>query len=106
MPYIVITDANITETLKKTNLPVILYFWAEWCVPCKTVGPILDLLSEEYADKVVVGKINADENQETVDTLTIMSLPTIVIFKNGEPVQSLVGAHSKQQYKVEIEKIL
>ena len=100
------TDKNFQEDVLKSDKPVVVDFWAPWCGPCKMVSPIIEELAKEYAGKVVVGKMNVDENQIPAEQYSVMSIPTVMIFKNGKPVQSLIGAQGKQSYKTEIEKAL
>ena len=86
------TDANFqTEVLNSDKLTVI-DFWAEWCGPCRAIGPVIDELSKEYAGKVNVGKVNVDENPQTSARFGIQSIPTLLIFKNGQLVDQLQGA--------------
>ena len=100
------TDKNFQEDVLKSDKPVVVDFWAPWCGPCKMVSPIIEELAKEYSGKVVVGKMNVDENQIPAEQFSVMSIPTVMIFKNGKPVQSLIGAQGKQTYKTEIEKVL
>lgn len=100
------TDKDFEEKVLKSTTPVVVDFWAPWCGPCKMVSPIIEELAEEYKDKVVIGKMNVDENQIPSSQFGVMSIPTVMIFKNGKPVQSMVGAQGKQTYKTEIEKAL
>ena len=100
------TDATFDIDVLKSTLPVIVDFWAEWCPPCKIIAPLIDELAKEYEGKVIIGKLNTDENQQVPGEYNVMSIPTVMIFKNGKPVQVMVGAHGKQAYKTEIEKAL
>jgi len=100
------TDKSFQEDVLKNDKPVVVDFWAPWCGPCKMVSPIIDELAKEYEGKVVVGKLNTDENPETSGQYSVMSIPTVMLFKNGKPVQALVGVQGKQTYKTEIEKVL
>ena len=100
------TDANFDEEVLKSQTPVLVDFWAEWCGPCKIVSPIVEELATEYGDKLKVGKLNVDENQQVSGTYNIMSIPTLLIFKNGEPIKSMIGAQSKQSFKAAIDEVL
>ncbi len=92
-----LTDATFEEkVLKENEKPVLVDFWAPWCGPCQMMGPILEELSEEVFDFAVVGKLNVDENPATAGKYGVMSIPTLIIFKNGEPVKQLVGVQSKE----------
>ena len=102
----VFTDSTFESTVLKSNIPVVIDFWAEWCPPCKIIGPIFDELAQEYKGKVLIGKMNVDENPQVHAQYNVMSLPTILLFKNGEPVQAIVGAKSMQAYVAEIEHLL
>lgn len=106
MADIVITDQNFEEEVVKSTMPVVVDFWAPWCAPCRVVGPIIEELAKEYAVKVKVGKMNVDENPDTSGQFGIMSIPTVLLFKNGQPVQSIVGAQSKEKYKKAIDEVL
>lgn len=101
-----ITDANFDEQVMKSDKPVILDFWAEWCGPCRMVGPIVNEIGEEYADKAVVGKVNVDENSGITGKFGIRNIPTILFFKGGEVVDKQVGAVPKQVLTAKLEKLL
>ena len=100
------TDNNFKDQVLESKTPVVVDFWAPWCGPCKMVSPIIEELAKDYEGKVVVGKLNVDENQQTAGQYGVMSIPTVMVFKNGKPVQSMVGAQGKQSYKAEIDKVL
>lgn len=100
------TDANFQADVLGSDKPVVVDFWAPWCGPCKMVSPIIEELAKEYDGKVVVGKMNVDENQIPAEQYGIMSIPTVMLFKNGKPVQSMIGAQGKHSYKTEIDKAL
>lgn len=89
-----ITDSNFNDVLK-SDQPVLVDFWAEWCGPCRMVGPIVDELAGEYEGKAVIGKLNVDENPAIAENYGIRSIPTMLVFKNGEIVDKIVGAVPK-----------
>ncbi len=90
-----VTDATFATDVLQSNKPVLVDFWAEWCAPCRKVDPLLTELADEFAGRVEFTKLNIDENPQTVMTFRVMSVPTLTIFKGGEPVQSVSGARSK-----------
>jgi len=105
MADITLTDKNFEEEVLKSDVPVLVDFWAEWCHPCRIVGPIVEELADEYAGKLKVGKVDVDQNQ-VAGNYGIMSIPSILIFKNGKVLKTLVGAQSKDNYKKEIDSVL
>jgi thioredoxin 1 len=106
MSDIVVTDQNFEAEVLKSQVPVVVDFWAPWCAPCRIVGPIIEELAKEFAGKVKVGKMNVDDNTQTAGTYGIMSIPTVMVFKNGTPLKSLVGAQSKDTYKNAVNEAL
>ncbi len=90
------TDANFQEEALESNIPVIVDFYADWCGPCKMMAPIIDQLATEYEGKVKIGKVNTDENRSIASKYNIMSIPTIIFIKDGEVVETTVGALPKQ----------
>lgn len=105
MSEVTLTDANFQHEVLHSDIPVLVDFWAPWCQPCKMIAPSLEELSKEMAGKVKIAKLNVDEN-ETAGRYGIMSLPTLVIFKGGQPVKTMIGAQSKENIKKGIEEVL
>ncbi len=97
------TDTNFKETALGNGNVAVVDFWAEWCGPCRMVGPIIEELSQEYEGKALVGKVNVDHNPEVAMKYGIRSIPTILILKNGEVVEKQVGATTKQVLADKIE---
>ena len=93
------TDANFDQDVLQSDVPVLLDFWAEWCGPCKMIGPLLIELSEEYADKVKIVKLNVDENNNTAIQYAVRSIPTLILFKDGQVQAQHIGAAAKGQLK-------
>ena len=102
----VFTDSNFDQEVLKSANPVVVDFWAPWCGPCRVVSPIIEELAGEFEGKVKVGKLNVDENQMKASEYGIMSIPSIVFFKNGKPVKTMIGAQSKENFKKGIEEAL
>jgi len=93
------TDANFDQDVLQSDVPVLLDFWAEWCGPCKMIGPLLGELSEEYAEKVKIVKLNVDENNNTAIQYAVRSIPTLILFKDGQVQAQHIGAAAKGQLK-------
>ena len=99
-----ITDSTFEQEVLNAKEPVLIDFWAEWCGPCRTVGPIVEELAADYKGRVKVGKLNVDENPETLSRYNIRSIPTLMLFRDGELIETTVGAQSKAQLTSAIEQ--
>ena len=100
-----LTDATFDDEVAKATTPLIVDFWAPWCGPCRMVGPIIDEIAQEHGDKVAIGKLNVDENPGTASKFSVMSIPTIILFKDGEPATKIIGARSKADFEREFELV-
>jgi thioredoxin 1 len=98
-----VTDATFDETIAGSAEPVLVDFWAEWCGPCKAIAPILDEIASEKAGKLSIAKLNVDENPTTAMRYGVQSIPTLILFKDGEAQKRLVGAKGKRQLLAELE---
>lgn len=103
---IAVNDGNFGEVVLRARTPVLVDFWAPWCAPCRFVAPIVDELAEEYAGRVAFGKLNTDENPSTAIHYGIRSIPTLILFKEGKPVSSVVGLRPKAELKRHIDQAL
>lgn len=101
-----ITDANFEELVMKSDKPVLVDFWAEWCGPCRMLTPIVSEMAEEYDGKAIIGKVNVDENPGISAKFGIRSIPTVLFIKNGEIVDKSVGAVPKAQLTSKLDPIL
>ena len=101
-----ITDAQFEADVLQSKTPILVDFWATWCAPCKAIAPVLDQLAEEYDGKVVIGKVNVDENPATPGQYGVRGIPTMVLFKDGKVIDQLVGAVPKNQIEALLDKAL
>ena len=101
-----ITDDNFDEVVRNSQIPVVVDFWAEWCGPCRMLGPTIDELANDYEETVVVGKINVDNNSQVTSEFGIRSIPTVLIFKDGVVVDKVVGAVPKATLQSKLDDLL
>ena len=100
------TDANFDADVLKSETPVLVDFWATWCAPCKAIAPLIDTVAADYAGKVKVGKVNVDENPATPSKYGVRGIPTLILFKDGQIVDQVVGAVPKSQLEALLAKAL
>lgn len=101
-----ITDNNFDEEIINSNIPAMVDFWAEWCGPCKMVGPAVKELAEKYKGKIKIAQMDVDQSRQTPAKFGIRSIPTLLFFKGGELTNSIVGAHPKDYIDEELKKLL
>ncbi len=101
-----ITDGSFQEEVMKSDVPVVIDFWATWCGPCKLIAPIMEEMAEEYDGKAKIGKVDVDNNQQIAVQYGIRSIPTVLIFKDGELKENIVGAVPKKQIVEKLEQYL
>ncbi len=104
MPSFAVTDASFENDVLKSDTPVVVDFWAEWCGPCKQIGPALEEISDELAGKIKVAKVNIDDNPNAPSRYGVRGIPTLLVFKNGEVVSNKVGAAPKSALQSWIEQ--
>ncbi|RBP42208.1 thioredoxin [Garciella nitratireducens DSM 15102] len=103
---VILTEENFQQEVEQSDIPVMVDFWAEWCGPCKAVSPIIDELAEEYAGKIKVGKVNVDDQGALSTKFRVMSIPTIIFFKNGKEIERLIGARGKEEFAEKLDNLL
>ena len=103
---VIVSDGEFEQTVLKSEIPVMLDFWAEWCQPCKMLAPTVEELAEEFKGQLLVGKLNVDDNPKTATNYGIRGIPTLLFIKGGEVVEQLVGVKYKTEYKKVIEEKL
>ena len=99
---VVVTDASFETEVEKSNGVVLVDFWATWCSPCKMIAPIVEQIASEYEGKLTVGKLDTDANVQTALKYGVMSIPTLILFKNGQPVERIVGYQPKERLMTKI----
>jgi len=103
---VTLTDSTFDTTINNTSMPILVDFWAEWCMPCRMMTPVIAELAHDYVGKAVFAKINVDENPETAERFCIVSIPFFIIFKNGQPVEQILGAVGRKPLEEAIKKQL
>ena len=103
---VTLTTDTFDETISSSEVPVVVDFWAEWCGPCKMIAPILDEIASEQAGKLKIAKLNVDDNPDIARRFDVMSIPTLIVFQDGQPVKRLVGAKGKGQLLEELSDVI
>jgi thioredoxin 1 len=103
---VTLTDATFDETVKSSPTPVVVDFWAEWCGPCKMIAPVLEEIAVEHEGALTIAKVNVDDNPDAAMRFQVMSIPTLIVFRDGEPAKRLVGAKGKAQLLEDLSEFL
>lgn len=103
---ITLTKENFESEVLKSQNPVLVDFWAEWCGPCKMIAPILDELADEYTGRITIGKVNIDDHQNLATEYGVRAIPTLLIFQNGQVAEQIVGLRSKRDLKASFDKVV
>ena len=103
--HLTLTDNNFEAEISKATLPVLVDFAASWCGPCRMMAPIIEEIAKEYEGKLIVGKVDVDKSPKTAQKFNVMSIPTLIIFKNGKPVKQMVGYQGKESLVKEINSL-
>jgi thioredoxin len=101
-----VTDSNFQAEVIESEVPVLVDFWAPWCGPCRMVAPVVEEIAQEHGEKLKVVKLNIDENQNTAVQFNVLSIPTLMVFRNGEVAKTVVGAYPKRKLEAELEPVL
>ena len=106
MGVVHVSDENFKKEVLESKVPCLVDFWAEWCGPCRRVGPVVEELATEFQGRCKIAKLNVDEGSKTASTYGVMSIPTLMFFKDGKVIEQVVGAVAKQELKTKIEEII
>jgi thioredoxin 1 len=101
-----VTDDNFRAEVLEADVPVLVDFWAPWCGPCRIVAPVLEQMADERDGDLKIVKLNVDENQQTAAAFEVLSIPTLILFKNGAPAKKVIGAYPKRKLELELEPVL